>query len=58
MLSVSHYQAVMKQWENNDFSEHTPVINYPTEALIKYTRQSFTYLKNEQEKLLGKETKR
>ncbi len=48
----------MKQWENNDFSEHTPVINYPTEALIKYTRQSFTYLKNEQEKLLGKETKR
>jgi len=55
---VASYEAVMKQWENNDFSEHSPVINYPAQELIEYSSQSFTYLKKEQEKLLGKVTKR
>lgn len=51
---VTAYQAVMKKWENDDFSEHTALVEYPTRSLLEYTRNSFQKLKVEQEKLIGK----
>ncbi len=51
---VTTYQAVIKKWEDNDFSEHTSLIEYPTQSLLEYTQRSFQRLKAEQEELIGK----
>jgi hypothetical protein len=51
---VAAYQAVLKKWENKDFSEHTSLVNYPAGVLLDYARESFQKLKTEQEELLGR----
>jgi hypothetical protein len=51
---VTAYQTVLRKWENNDFSEHTSLIDYPTQELIEYIRKSYVALKAEQGKLIGK----
>lgn len=51
---VAAYQAVIKKWENNDFSEHTSLVNYPADTMLEYARSSFQQLKLEQDRLLGK----
>jgi len=51
---VTAYQTVIKKWENNDFSEHTSSIEYPTQELLKYISKSYAALKTEQKRLLGK----
>jgi hypothetical protein len=51
---VTAYQAVMKKWENNDFSEHRSLVNHPRKLLEDYLDESFRKLKTEQEALLGK----
>ncbi len=51
---IAAYQVVLKKWENQDFSEHTSIINYPEKALTEYSRQSFMSLKRKQAELLGK----
>ena len=50
---VATYQAILKKWELNDFSEHISLINYPRE-MDEYCRQSFYKLKSEQIRLLSK----
>ena len=51
---ITAYQTVMKKWDNNDFSEHTSLIDYPTKELIEYIRKSYVALKTEQKRLIGK----
>ena len=53
---VTAYETVLKRWEDNDFSEHTSLIDYPTEEIITYTQRSFEMLKAEQAKLIGKKS--
>jgi hypothetical protein len=50
---VAAYQTVLKKWENNDFSEHKSLINYPGRALLDYSRRSFKELKEKQANLVG-----
>ncbi|MEP7342421.1 MAG: hypothetical protein ABI977_32135 [Acidobacteriota bacterium] len=49
---VSSYKAVIKKWQENDFSEHKPLIVYPPE-LLGYAEKSYSELKAEQLKLIG-----
>ena len=51
------YQAVIKKWEANDYSEHLSVINYPSD-IDKYAETSYQVLKTEQAKLIGSKLKR
>ena len=53
---VAAYQTVLEKWENNDYSEHTSLLEYPSEKILEYTKQSYKLLKTEQAKLLGKST--
>ena len=55
---VAAYQAVMKKWENGDFSENTSLVSYPSKMILDYSRSSFQNLKAEQEKILGKKIKK
>jgi hypothetical protein len=50
---VSAYKAVLKKWENQDYTEHTSLVNYPWEDVCAYVETSFMSLKREQAKLLG-----
>jgi hypothetical protein len=54
---VTAYQAVIKKWENNDYSEHLSIIAYPME-IIEYSKNSYQTIKAEQERLLGRKPKR
>ncbi len=55
---VAAYRVVLKQWENNDFSEHASIINFPDGKLLDYSHKSFKSLKEKQAKLIGEITKR
>jgi hypothetical protein len=46
-------QAVLEKWKNKDYSEHYSVARYPTD-IEQYARESYTKLKAEQSRLLGK----
>lgn len=50
---VSAYKAVLRRWENNDYSEHISLVNYPRQEVRTYAEESFADLKHEQERLLG-----
>jgi hypothetical protein len=50
---VAAYKVVFERWSNNDFAEHTSVINYPTEEMAAYLEDSFKHLKSEQARWLG-----
>jgi hypothetical protein len=54
---VTAYQAVLKKWESNDYSEHLSLIDYPME-IIEYSNNSYQTIKAEQERLLGRKMKR
>jgi hypothetical protein len=49
---ISSYEALLKQWEKDDFTANEPIINFPRHALLKYAEQEFCRLKQEQETLL------
>jgi hypothetical protein len=51
---VAAYKVVFERWRKNDFAEHTSVLNYPTEEMAAYLLSSFSYLKSEQARLLGR----
>jgi hypothetical protein len=51
---VAAYKAVVKQWEDQKFSESYSAIRYPRDELRKYSTQSFLHLKKKQEKIIGK----
>ncbi|MBV9470132.1 MAG: hypothetical protein JO316_08465 [Abitibacteriaceae bacterium] len=50
---VSAYKAVLKRWENGDFSEHVSLVSYPFQEVRTYVETSFMNLKKEQARLLG-----
>ena len=50
---VTSYQAVLKKWENNDYSEYVAVIGYPRLELVEYCNRSFKDLKEKQARLIG-----
>lgn len=50
---VTAYKVVFARWNQNDFSQHVSVINYPTDDINKYLQRSFRQLKEEQARLLG-----
>jgi hypothetical protein len=54
---VASYQVVLKKWGNNDFSEHTSLIDYPGRELLDYSHRSFKELKDKQSNLLGDKSK-
>ncbi len=54
---VAAYQAVVKKWEQKDFSEHASLVNFPSKSLLDYADNSYYQLKMEQTKLLGKKPK-
>jgi len=54
---VASYQAILKKWEDNDFSEHFAIIAYPRKPLLNYTEEKFKSLKEKQKKLIGEITK-
>lgn len=49
---VASYKVVLEKWEQDDFSEHLALIDFPKE-LHEYASESFEALKFEQAKLLG-----
>jgi len=53
LAHVSVYKTVFTRWENNDYSEYTSIMNYPTQELQQYLMQSFRYLKEKQRKLIS-----
>jgi hypothetical protein len=50
---VVSYQALLKRWENKDFSDHKALVPHPRKALTKYLDESFIALKKEQDKLMN-----
>ena len=50
---VASYQAILQQWDNEDFSENAPEIGFPGEEIIQYAAVTFGRLKAEQNDLLG-----
>jgi hypothetical protein len=50
---VAAYQTILKKWQDNDFSEHLSLIDYPRKPLTEYAIQSFKQLKSKQAKLIG-----
>jgi hypothetical protein len=52
MAHIAAYKAVLKAWEDRDYSLHLSVIDYPTEA-NSYIKSSYLELKTRQQKLIG-----
>jgi hypothetical protein len=50
---VATYQAILKRWEDEDFSEKVPDIPFPGLELAEYAEATFKRLKAEQNRLLG-----
>ena len=50
---VSAYKAIIRKWDMGDFSEHAPLVDFPTE-IEEYAYKSYQELKREQIKLIGK----
>lgn len=55
---VAGYIPVIKAWEDGDFSRHTSVVNFPSDALLEYTQERYLALKQEQARLLGRRAPR
>ncbi len=48
---VETYRPVLNKWNENDYTEHTALLNYPIEVL-NYVEKSFKKLKEEQNQLI------
>jgi hypothetical protein len=58
LAHISVYHAVLKQWEEGDFSEHSSVINFPDAALLETVEPAYKRLRKEQEELISFTQKR
>jgi hypothetical protein len=47
------YKAVIKKWEQGDFTEYSSVIDYPLE-IEEYAESSYSTLRKRQQKLIGR----
>jgi hypothetical protein len=50
---VAAYEAVLRRWEESDYSEHITSINFPADELLWYAREGVRRLKAEQNRLLN-----
>ncbi|TCC89236.1 hypothetical protein EZ428_16190 [Pedobacter frigiditerrae] len=48
---VETYRPILKKWNENDFTEHTALLNYPIE-IIEYIEGGYREIKLEQNKLI------
>ena len=48
LAHIAVYRAVIARWAQNDFSEHTSVINFPSAELIALVKPTYKALKAEQ----------
>jgi len=51
---IAAYKAVIKRWENGDYSEHLSIIEHPSKPLTHYITNSYFRLINEQKELIQK----
>jgi hypothetical protein len=49
---VAAYEALLKQWEDGNYAQHTTPINFPSRQLLAYSEERVRYLKGEQRLLL------
>jgi hypothetical protein len=49
---VAAYEAVLRRWEENDFTEHAARLIFPGPALLEYAADGVSRLKAEQQRLL------
>ena len=49
---VASYEAVLRRWEEGDYTEHTTSLNFPGDKLLAYADAGVRRLKSEQQKLL------
>ena len=49
---IAAYKAVLKAWEDKDYSLHISIIDYPTEA-NRYIKSAYLELKTRQQELIG-----
>ena len=54
---VSTYRAVLKAWEQGDFSRHTSMLPYPRATITEYLERRYAELKARQAELLGTATR-
>ncbi len=50
---VGTYKAVIKKWEEGDFSEHTSICNFPGKELMENVEPIYKDLRKKQKELLG-----
>ncbi|MCU7851808.1 MAG: hypothetical protein KZQ80_06305 [Candidatus Thiodiazotropha sp. (ex Monitilora ramsayi)] len=50
---VYSYAAVLKAWEQGDYSRHTAVSNFPGPELLSYSQEMYKKIKEKQATLLG-----
>ena len=53
---VASFQAILKRWDDEDFSENAPGIPLPGVQINEYAEATFRRLKAEQNQLLGVDT--
>lgn len=51
---VEAFRPIAKRWEDKDYAEHIPPVEFPREDLRVYLEESYRLLKTEQQRLLGK----
>jgi hypothetical protein len=49
---VASYEAVLRRWEEGDYTEHTSRLNFPADELLAYADGGVRRLKSEQQALL------
>lgn len=54
---VASYKPLLKRWQSQDYSQHQPLLNFPSQTLREYVERRFVELKSEQARLLGKEAR-
>lgn len=52
LAHIAAYHAVLRQWEDQDYREHTSIINFPTVDLRNAVEPAFLRLREEQESLI------
>lgn len=57
LAHIHVYDAVLRSWEKGDFSEHTSIINFPADEMMKAVEPVFFELRDEQKKLSGSAVK-
>ncbi|HYW14223.1 MAG TPA: hypothetical protein VE871_19815 [Longimicrobium sp.] len=50
---VSTYRAVLRAWEEGDYSRHTSMLPYPRQTITEYLERRYAELKHRQGELLG-----